>query len=169
MGDRDMSTSVNVNYQDVALEDRPSQARMIAMWALHVDGDYPVDEAEDGGVTEGEAFIEFYDTYQISGLDEGAVALSARFPLITITTTEAWRGDEPSTDIYQYRAGELVASTVSVLQPTQREVTSEQYDALCAVIDRVKLDEATQDTDVYAAAAVEAIGMTLPTHPAPTL
>lgn len=44
-------------------------------------------------------------------------------------------------------------------------VTPAQYTALCYVIDHVKTDERTEDTDVYASAAIAALGESVLTEP----
>ena len=45
------------------------------------------------------------------------------------------------------------------------EISVAQYVALCSVIDHVKRDERTEDTDVYASAALAALGLTFNDEP----
>lgn len=39
-------------------------------------------------------------------------------------------------------------------------INDEQYNAICEVIDRAKMDDRSEDTDVYASGILEALGMT---------
>lgn len=52
---------------------------------------------------------------------------------------------------------ELLASAATMA----REVSPESYARVCDVVDRVKLDERSSDTDVYAGAILAALGLEL--------
>ena len=171
-----MWTEIEIRMAGVLPEHRPSVARVAGTWNAHAPqfdtvtryrGAFEVSAAMESTMANDPDKLSMTarSSGNFEGVDAFAVALSARFPLVEIYTNEEWTGDEPSIDRALYRGGALVeVSGGSALVPVvessgSRRVTHDQYAALCDVIDRAKNDDRSEDTDVYAGAALDALGL----------
>lgn len=132
-----MFTQVEVRMEGVPAEDRPSLARVVAVWNEHTggdhnlvleDGEFRIEYAEYASLSwaDDEGSLDYSTKWEVEGVRAAARDLTKRFPEIEVYVSLEWTGEEPSVDRMVYKAGKITEATSPELVPVKADRPADQ-------------------------------------------